>query len=143
MMGSFNYEYMLHKQISIGCGLGLIYINRGEITRNNNGTSEIGKSLDIGSTQMIYGNYFIGKNKNKLFVTGGITNFLLTNRNKYPSETELFRDSQLGWNAGVGGQFSAKRIYLRLTVYFMSMPEPNDFTGKYIPWIGISTGLKL
>lgn len=82
-------------------------------------------------------------NKNKLFITGGLTNFLFTDRTKFPSETYLLIDSQLEWNAGVGWQFSAKRIYLRLTVYFMSMPEPTELTGKYIPWIGISTGLKL
>ena len=60
LVGSFNYEYMLYKQFSIGCGLGLIYIERATNIGSNNGTDEIGKALSIASTQMIYGNYFIG-----------------------------------------------------------------------------------
>ena len=79
IFGSLNYEYSLHKQISF-CGFGLIYIQKGDIIRNNNGTTETGKCLDIGTSQMIYGNYFIGKKKHKLYFTGGLTNFLFTSR---------------------------------------------------------------
>lgn len=142
--GSFNYEYALHKQISLGCGIGLIYFQKGDITRNNNGNQETGKYLELATSQMIYGNYFIiGKNKHQLFLTAGLTNFLFTYRNKYSSEIELDSDSQLEWNAGIGYQFSVKRIFLRFTGYCISLPEPTGWFPKYIPWIGISMGLRI
>jgi|TARA_B110000977_G_scaffold158271_1_gene201633 hypothetical protein len=141
--GSLNYEYALHKRISLGCGIGLIYFQKGDITRNNNGNPETGKYRDLGTSQMIYGNYFIGKNKHQLHLTAGLTNFLFTVRNKYPSETESSSESQLEWNAGIGYQLSVKRIYLRLTGYCISLPEPTGWFPKYMPWIGISMGLKI
>lgn len=73
--GSLNYEYALSKQFSLGGGFGVLSVLRGDITRNN-GTAETGKYLDLATTQMIYGNYFIGESKNKLLLTAGLTNYL-------------------------------------------------------------------
>ena len=143
ILGSLNYEYAIHKRISLGGGTGLIGIQRGGITRDNNGAPEDGKYFDASSTQMIYGNYFIGKDKHKLFFTVGATNFLFTYRNKYPSGTELSRELQLEWNAGIGYQFSHKRLYYRLTGYCISMPEPSAWFPKYMPWAGLSIAYKL
>ena len=141
--GSLNYEYALYKQISLGFGIGLINFYKGDIIRNNNGNSETGKYLDIIGSQMIYGNYFIGKNKHQLHLTAGLTNVLFTSRNRYPSETESWSESQLEWNAGIGYQLSFKKTYLRLTGYCISLPEPSGWFPKYMPWIGISMGVKV
>jgi len=58
--------------------------------------------LDVSTTQLIYGNYFIGKNRNQLVLTADASNFLATNRNRYPSETVRSAQAQLEWNAGIG-----------------------------------------
>ncbi len=143
LFGSFNYEYALTNQISLGGGLGLGNIQAGDITRDNNGIPENGRYFDMSSTQMIYGNYFIGKHKHKLYFTAGATNFLIVNRNKYPSETEFFVEPKLEWNLGLGYQFSGARTYYRLTAYCISLPDDSSFFPKYLPWLGLSMGYKL
>jgi len=89
------------------------------------------------------GNYFIGKKRNQLLLTAGLTNFLGTYRNKYPSETVRFAEAQLEWNAGIGYQYSANRFFFRITGYILSLPEPSGWFPEYMPWAGISTGIKL
>jgi len=76
VFASLNYEYLFRGNISIGSGLGLINFQKGSISRSINGITESGKYTDISSSQMIYGNYFIGNNNHKLLFTLGLTNFL-------------------------------------------------------------------
>ena len=142
LMGSFNYEYLISEQFAIGCGLGIINFQRGEISRNNNGATETGKYLDISTSQMIYGNYFIGKDNHKLYFTVGISNFLFTNRNTYVKETEISRETELEFNTGIGYQFTSNKIYFRFTGYWISLAESTEWFPKYLPWVGISTGIK-
>jgi len=143
IFGSLNYEYALLQNVSIGVGLGFINVQRGEIIRSNNGVQETGSYFDLGTTQMIYGNYFIGRDKHKLILTAGLTNFLFSYRAKYPSGTLQSRSSQTEWNAGIGYQFSTEIMYFRLTGYCISMPDPSGWFPKYMPWGGISIGYKL
>jgi len=143
IFGSVNYEYALNRKFSVGAGLGVISILSGEIIRDNNGSTETGIYLDVATTQMIYGNYFIGKNRNQLVLTAGLSDFLATNRNRYPSETVRSVQAQLEWNAGIGYQYSANRFFFRVTGYILSMPGPSDWFPEYMPWGGISTGWKL
>jgi hypothetical protein len=123
-------------------GLGLINILWGDITRNNNGAPEAGRYFDMGSTQMIYGNYFIGKRKHKLYFTGGLTNLLITSRNTYQLETVLSRDLHLDWNAGMGYQYTGLHTFYRLAAYVVGLPGPSSWFPRYMPWIGISIGYR-
>lgn len=143
VFGSVNYEYQLNEKVSFGGGLGIISLGRGAITRSNNGVPETGDYFDLSSSQMVSGNYFIGKKKNKLYFTSGLTVFSFIDRRKYPSEKETFIDAQLKWNIGVGYQYSGEKMYLRVTGYCLNMPEPNSWFPEYMPWAGISTGIKL
>lgn len=143
IFGSVNYEFALLEKLSIGVGLGVIGFYSGEISRNNNGSSEDGRYLDTSTSQMIYANYFFGKDKNKLLLTAGLTNFLATSRNTYPSETERFSDSFVRWNAGLGYQFTKKRKYFRITAYLLSLTEDSDFFPDYLPWLGLSFGFRI
>jgi hypothetical protein len=143
IFGSVNYEYALNRKFSVGTGLGVISILAGEIIRDNGGITETGNYLDVSTAQMIYGNYFIGKNRNQLVLTAGATNFLATYRNRYPSETVRSAEAQLEWNAGIGYQYSANQFFFRVTGYILSMPGPSDWFPEYIPWGGISTGWRL
>ncbi|MDA3911196.1 MAG: hypothetical protein PF448_07560 [Bacteroidales bacterium] len=141
--GSLNYEYAIKPQFHLGLGIGLIYLGKGQITRNNNGVVETGTYFDMSTTQMLYGNYFIGQNKHKLLLTAGVTNFLSSYRNKYPTETVTSFETQIEWNAGVGYQFNAENTFYRFTAYCISMPDPLGWFPKYIPWAGITIGLNL
>lgn len=141
--GSFNYEFQLHKRISVGTGIGLINVQQGDIYRVFNSIEEKGRYLDVATTQMVFGNYFIGQNKHKLIITAGVTNFLFLNRNKYPSETVRSNESELEWNAGLGYQFSSKVMFYRLSGYVLSIPGSSDWFPKYIPWAGITIGWRL
>lgn len=143
LFGSVNYEYAVNQKFSIGSGLGIINIQAGEITRDLNGSPETGTYLDMATSQMIYGNYFIGKKRNQLVLTAGVSNFLVTYRNRYPSETIRSAEAQLAWNAGIGYQHSANRYFFRFTAYLLSLPEPSGWFPEYMPWAGISTGFKL
>lgn len=141
--GSMNYEYALGRRMAVGGGLGMINFMSGDIIRANNGTTEKGNYLDIATTQMIYGNYFLGKNRHQVYFTGGLTHFLVTNRNKYPSETVFSAEALLEWNAGIGYQFSGKRFFFRVTGYCISMPGPSDWFPEYMPWAGVSVGYNI
>lgn len=142
IFGSLNYEYAVLQNVSVGVGLGMINLQRGEITRSNNGVQEIGSYFDLGTTQMVYGNYFIGGDKHQLLLTAGVTHFFLSYKNKFPSETLKTRNSQILWNAGVGYQYSTKKWYYRLTGYCIQMPQPSGWFPKYMPWGGVSIGYK-
>lgn len=142
-IASMNYEYLLRRQISFGVGLGFHRFTKIKSSRFQNGQEEIGKFFSISTSQMLYGNYFIGKNKHKLFFTGGLTNFLYLMRNKYPSETFHYNSATLVWNAGVGYQYLGKVMYYRLTGYCFGFKEETEFMPKYMPWLGITMGVKL
>jgi hypothetical protein len=141
--GSLNYEYKILKSISIGSGLGFTNILKGEIFRDNGGVPETGKYLDIGTSQMIYANYFPGKNKHQLFFTAGLTNFMMIYRKKFTSGTDYSVESQVKWNAGIGYQFSGNKTFFRFTAYCIRMPDPSGWFPEIIPWAGISIGLIL
>ncbi len=113
VFSSINYEYSLSRNTSLGVGIGLICILGGDILRDNNAAPEEGRYLDVGSTQMIYGNYFFGKRNHKVYLTGGLTNFLITSRNTYQSETELSRELPLDWNTGMGCQSGINSNFFR------------------------------
>lgn len=142
IFNSFNYEYTIKDNISLGAGFGVFSVLRGTIMRDNNGQTETGKYFDTGTSQMLYANYFIGRNKHKLLFTAGITNFLNTYRNTYPSETVVQWDSQLEWNAGIGYEYSTNKTFLRATAYCISMPDPTGWFPKYMPWGGLSVGYR-
>lgn len=92
---------------------------------------------------MIYGNYFVGSDKHKLVLTAGLTNFLISSRNTYPSDTELSSEINIEWNAGLGYQYNREQLYFRLSGYVISLPEPSAWFPKYMPWVGLSIGYKL
>lgn len=140
VFGSINYEYSIKECFSLGIGLGINNLLISDITRLNNGVQEQGDLLEAATTQMIYGNYFIGKNRHKLFFTAGISNFLQAERQKYPSETVTFTEAELEWNAGIGYQLSGKKIKFRITAYVLALPGEATFFPKYLPWIGLSIG---
>ncbi|MEM1328238.1 MAG: hypothetical protein AAGI23_19950 [Bacteroidota bacterium] len=143
IFGTLNYEYALLPRMYVGAGLGLANISTGDILRNNNGMDEAGRYFEMSSSQLIYGNYMIRDGKHKIFLTTGITNFLVTSRNKYPSETESSNEAFLRWNAGVGYQFSGERVYFRATAYLLNLPNSDDFFPGYIPWGGLTVGVWL
>lgn len=143
LFSSVNYEYAINTKFSLGTGLGLVSLQRGDITRNMNGVPETGRYLDLASTQMIYGNYFVGSDKHKLVLTAGLTNFLISSRNTYPSDTELSSEINIEWNAGLGYQYNLEQLYFRLSGYVISLPEPSAWFPKYMPWVGLSIGYKL
>ncbi|MEL6533836.1 MAG: hypothetical protein AAFQ98_00425 [Bacteroidota bacterium] len=143
VFSSVLYEYALWDQFSLGAGLGILFLDTGEIIRDNNGMVESGNYFDMSTTQMLYGTYFIGKRQHKLLLTGGITNFLQTYRNRYPTEVVSGANAQQGWNAGVGYQFTKDQTFFRATGYLLAFPEPSEFLPQYLPWIGISGGIKL
>jgi hypothetical protein len=143
IVGSLNYEYAMNKRFSFGTGVGFINLNQGSITRINNNIEETGKFRDLATTQMIYGNYFVGRNKHQLLITAGLTNFLFSYKSKYPSVVLRSTNAQLEWNAGIGYQYTANKMFFRLTAYCISLPDPSGWFPKYMPWVGIIIGRKL
>lgn len=141
--GSFNYEYLITPNFSLGAGLGVLQLQQGNITRSNQSLLEQGRYFDAVTTQMIYVNYFLGKNRHKGVVSVGATNLLTFGRNKYPSETEVYSSSILSLNLGLGYQFSSKKMYYRLMAYCLSIPQPNPWFPSVIPWAGLSVGYRL
>lgn len=142
ILASLCYEYAVKPQFSLGAGLGVGLISNGEITRTNNGASETGKYLDAATSQLLYANYFIGKSKHKLLITGGVTHLLASSRNKYSSETERFFDSNFLPNVGLGYQLTGRRTLFRLTAYGLRLPEPSGWFPRNLPWGGISFGYR-
>lgn len=143
VFGSVNYQYTLGKNFAVGAGLGLANVQSGTISRVTNGNPETGDYLELATSQMIFGNYFVGGDRHKLLLTAGLTNFLISGRNKYPSETVRFLDSQVEWNAGIGYHLELNKLFLRVTAYCLSLPDPTGWFPKYIPWAGVTAGLKL
>jgi len=145
VFSSINYEYNISEKLTLGTGLGLIYVGNGCISRNNNGVVENGNYFDISLSQMLYANYFLmGNNKNKIFITAGISNFQTISRNKYPSETEISNNNSFNWNTGIGYQYNKEKIFFRLTGYVLRIKSFSDALGVGgLPWGGISVGYKL
>jgi hypothetical protein len=143
VFGSLNYEYALSKNLSLGCGLGFIGFRKGAISRVTHGDQETGNYRETATSQLVFANYLVGSERHKLLLTAGLTNFLQTSRSRYPSGTVSSVDSQVEWNAGIGYQLELDKMYFRLTGYCLSMPDPTGWFPKYIPWAGISVGLKL
>ena len=142
IFGSLSYEYRLCNKLFLGAGLGVQGVSIGDITRLNDGNPETGNYVDVGTSQMIYANYFVGKMKHKLLITGGLTHLFFTSKNRYPSETELFKESFLSPNLGLGYQFTGTKSFFRFTAYVMKLPE-SDFFSSFWPWAGISYGYNL
>ena len=143
LIGSVNYEYALKPQLALGAGLGVINLQSGSITRDNNGTPEEGTYFDQSSTQMLYGNYFVGLGPHQLQLTAGATHFFISYRNRYPSGTDMSVESKWGWNAGVGYQYSKGRGFFRATAYFLNLPSTGIIVPKNLPWLGLAGGLRL
>lgn len=140
LFGSFNYEYTLAKRLSLGLGLGFANVQRGQISRLDpvGNVSETGMFFEAATTQMIYTNYFLGKNKHKLILTAGITNFLLYDRQNYPSELISDTDSFLNWNIGIGYQLSLKKVKFRITAYAINLPGESIYLPGVLPWVGFA-----
>jgi len=141
--GSLNYEYSFLKNLSIGSGLGFSNCISGNIIRYDNGIQETGKYLDLGTSQMLYGNYFYGKSKHQILFTAGLTNFMMIYKRKYPSGNDNTIENQIKWNAGLGYQFSGNNTFFRLTLYCIRMPDSSGWFPEIIPFAGISIGLKI
>lgn len=142
LFGSFNYEYSITSNFSLGAGLGVLQLQQGNITRSNQSLPEQGRYFDAVTTQMFYVNYFLGKNRHKGIVSAGVTNLLTFGRNKYPSETEVYSSSIFGANLGLGYQFNSDKMYYRLMAYCLTMPQPSTWFPSVIPWAGLSVGYR-
>ncbi|MBM78811.1 MAG: hypothetical protein CL846_10045 [Crocinitomicaceae bacterium] len=144
VFSSINYEYNISNKLALGTGLGLLYLGSGEISRNNNGIVENGNYFEMSLSQMLYANYFfLGNNKNKIFITAGISNFQTISRNKYPSETEISNTNSFNWNTGLGYQYNKEKIFFRLTGYVLRIKSFSDALGiDGLPWAGVTIGYK-
>jgi hypothetical protein len=143
IIGSLNYEFLLYDRFALGVGVGLNSISRGEIIRNNDGATETGNYFDLYSAHLFSGTYFIGKRKHKLLLTAGMTNFRSYQKEVFPSETIVERAKSLQWNAGIGYQFTGRRMYFRSTAYFLALPNISVYAPDYLPWIGLTVGYKV
>jgi len=142
VFGSLNYEYSLHKRVSMGVGFDIPNFHSRDITRTIAGIEETGTLSRTSTSQMIYLNYFIGKTKHKLLFTAGLTNLLTTSKYKYPSGKETSVDTEIQWNTGLGYQLSIKRIDFRLTGYCISATKDVDWGPGYFIWAGLSVGYR-
>jgi hypothetical protein len=143
IIGSLNYEFLLYDRFALGVGVGLNSIARGQTIRNNEGVTETGRYFDVYSAHLFSGTYFIGKRKHKMLLTAGITNFRRYQKDVYPSETIVERAKSLQWNAGIGYQFTGRRMYFRSTAYFLALPNISVYAPDYLPWIGLTVGYKV
>jgi hypothetical protein len=142
--GSLNYEYAFTDRFWAGVGLGFANAASGEIERNNDGMPETGSYFDTYTTQMLYVNYDLWKrNKHSIYATAGLTFYTETYRNKYPSEIQFFIDSQANWTAGFGYEYNPGKFFFRATPYVLAMPDPSGWFPPYMPWLGLSAGIKL
>jgi len=142
--GSLNYEYALTDRFSAGVGFGVAIVQVGQIERGINGQTEVGRYFDTFTTQMLYVNYDLWKrNKHSIYATAGLTAYTETYRNKYPSETQFMLDTQVQWTAGVGYEYNPGKFFFRATPYVIAMPEPSGWFPPYMPWLGLSAGMKL
>lgn len=141
--GSMNYEYAMLKNLSFGGGLGLIFWEDGNSSRITNNATEVGTFLNTATTQILYANYFLGKQSHKCLFTAGLTGFSYTYHRKYPSENTNSIEYHLEASAGIGYQYSGNVLYYRTTLYVLGVPEPNGWFPKYMPWMGFTIGYKL
>jgi len=142
LWASVNYEHQFHKHFSMGLGLGFANLERGQIISMIDNQMESGRYFELRTTQLLSANGFLGKGKNQLHITGGLTNFYQLNRRKYDSKTEFYHDVQIRWNFGMGYQFINQRSYFRATVYLLELPEPTGIFPKVFPWVGLTGGLR-
>ena len=142
IFGSVNYEYTLHKKLSIGAGFSILSASRSSTVRANNGFEESGIFSSLVSTQMIYGNYFVGKGKHKLLLTAGATGLLSNARSKFPSETLKSHSLSFHGNMGIGYNYLGDNVYYRLTVYCLQLPDLAGWFPRLMPWIGTSVGFR-
>lgn len=142
LWGAVNYEYQLTSHFSLGAGLGYTNIGSGQINRIHNDDQEIGQYWDLSWSQMLYANYFLGKNRHQMLFTAGLTNFWAWTRQKFPSETIYHSDTQIRWNFGLGYQYSKNSAYFRATAYVLRMPKPSGWFPKVFPWIGLTGGYR-
>lgn len=140
--GAINYEYQIASRFSLGIGFGYSNSGRGQINRIEEGVQEIGRYFDLSTSQILYGNYFVGKNNHQLLISGGLTNFWAWSRQKFPSETLFNSDVQIRWNVGIGYQYSKGNAYFRATAYAIRMPEPAGWFPRVFPWIGLTGGYR-
>ncbi len=143
VFGSLNYEYALSENFSLGAGFGMINYQTGTILRVTDGTSETGNYSESATSQLVFANYLVGSERHKLLLTAGLTHFLQTSKSRYPSGTVSSVDAQVEWNAGIGYQLELNKMFFRLTGYCLGLPEPTGWFPKYIPWAGVTAGLKL
>ena len=138
--GSGNYERTFKGRFRVGFGLGVVYVNSGTIKNVN----EEGRYLNMATSQMIYGTCLFGQKRHKPYITVGLTNFFMTDRNSYPSGTELWREANFEVSGGFGYQFNLKRQFIRTTLYVCGLPvsKNNGWFPQYLPWAGVSYGFK-
>ncbi|MGB0431378.1 MAG: hypothetical protein ACPGLV_12960 [Bacteroidia bacterium] len=140
IISTLAYEYKFTQHFSAGAGLGFNSFSSGNIIRNNNGQRETGNYLSLYSTHKAFGTYFIGRERHKLFITGGFTYFRKYERIVYPSETIKERVQVLKRNLGLGYQFSGRKMYYRLTAYYLELPNISRYFYANIPWLGLTLG---
>lgn len=140
LFASANYEYRLLDRFALGAGFGAAAVQVGDITRDVAGTPETGRYLSVATSQTLFGQYFIGADRHQLLLTAGLTNYLSTSRNTYPTGTEITREAQIQPHLGVGYQLSGEHWYGRLTAYGLWMPEPSGWFPRVLPWAGLSVG---
>jgi hypothetical protein len=139
---SFNYEYQIIKNISLGTGFGFTDLSSGVIMNDSNGVIESGRYTELLTSQMIFANYFVGKKQHRLYLTAGLSNFWSWTRHKFDSGSNVFSDAQVRWNAGIGYHYSGQKMYFRLTGYVLRLPEPTGIFPRIAPWVGVSLGYK-
>lgn len=141
IFASLNYEYSFSNNLSLGAGVGFGAFQSGDISRNVNGNRQEGRYFDANTSQTLFANYFIGKTKNRFLLTGGLTNLLMTSRNKYPKEVENSLENSVHWNAGFGYQVNKPKVFYRITAYAVDLPE-SDFLPTVAPWLGFAVGFR-
>lgn len=140
--GSLNYEFQPIRQLAFGAGFGLVNLESGTAYKEVDGVMQTGRYMDVQSTQKLYFNYLLGKGKNQLLFTSGVTHFLANGRRTFNTQTDWLFDSQIRWNVGVGYQYSKNRVLFRATAYAIRMPEPVGWFPRVFPWIGLTVGYR-
>ena len=138
--GSINYEFALKPQFSVGAGLGVMDFDAGDFIDPTLGDATF---IYSETSQSLYANYFLGKRNHKALLTAGATNYLFHYRWTYTSTEDTRTESHLGWNVGLGYQYSKGRFYGRATAYLLYLPREAEFYITYLPYIGFTGGLRL
>lgn len=140
IFGSLAYERNLRPSFSLGVGVGVLNVASGDIIRDLNGSNERGRYFESATSQFLYGNYFWGGPNHQGFVTIGLTHFLLSDRQNYPSERLHHIDSDLEGNLGLGYQLDKGKLFFRATAYVLSLRGNSAYIPDYLPWAGLSMG---